>query len=101
MGYRKRRVHDMNWFYKHCELNQHNNYINSKVDTSSIYWTNTFFNRMFQYAGTEVYYDYQCNSIREEEILEDGNYWDGWMFEPIKRRKKRGKNGKSTKKKST
>jgi len=73
----KRKLHDMNWLYKNCELDSHDNYYFNKEHTNCIVIPN-----MFKYMGKVV--TIKPNSYESTwcSIEESGYDWEEWMFEP-------------------
>jgi len=73
----KRRVHSLNWFYKHCKLGWFNN-----MEVYHIKEGLSFVENMFQFAGKVVTWNSDTKCIDEDSIFHCRYYWDSWMFEP-------------------
>jgi len=72
----KRRVHNMNWFYKNCELLNSN----SIGGVEAYYYPISswlFISDMFRFAGKIVTWD--STRLRIDGV---GFNWEEWMFEP-------------------
>jgi len=68
----KRRVHDMNWFYKHCILDACDHYILPSNPCIMV-------SEKLKFAGKIVIWNSDENIIKEDK----GEWhWDEWMFEP-------------------
>jgi len=73
--FEKRRVHDLNWFHKNCEIQLNNSYhyIGPPINEHD---ENAFVYSMWKFAGKEVHFDSIARGIQEF-----GWWWDEWMFE--------------------